>query len=132
MQEYIIPVLLAVNVLISLGLLIFILLQKKKSDGDKAEIEILKEKLSSLSFDSKNVADQLQRNRQDMATSQKFMREEMSASMQKMTDELLKMRKDTYDYHLKMNEMISQSLGEHPRDRLSGQWVSASRHCDRL
>ena len=46
MQEYIIPVLLAVNVLISLGLLIFILLQKKKSDGDKAEIEILKEKLS--------------------------------------------------------------------------------------
>lgn len=111
MQEYIIPVLLAVNVLISLGLLIFILLQKKKNDGDKAEIEILKEKLSSLSFDSKNVADQLQRNRQDMATSQKFMREEMSASMQKMTDELLKMRKDTYDYHLKMNEMISQSLG---------------------
>lgn len=111
MQEYIIPVLLAVNVLVSLGLLIFILLQKKKSDGDKAEIEILKEKLSSLSFDSKNVADQLQRNRQDMATSQKFMREEMSASMQKMTDELLKMRKDTYDYHLKMNEMISQSLG---------------------
>ncbi len=111
MQEYIVPVLLAVNVLISLGLLVFVLLQKKKSDSDKAEIENLKEKLSSLSFDSKNVADQLQRNRQDMATSQKFMREEMSASMQKMADELLKMRKDTYDYHLKMNEMISQSLG---------------------
>ncbi len=111
MQEYIVPVLLAVNVLVSLGLLSFILLQKKKSDSDKAEIENLKEKLSSLSFDSKNVADQLQRNRQDMATSQKFMREEMSASMQKMADELLNMRKDTYDYHLKMNEMISQSLG---------------------
>ncbi len=111
MQEYLMPILIAVNVIISVVLIAITLSQKKKIDEDKEEIKSLNEKLSSLSFDSKNVADQLQRNRADLATSQKIMRDEMSSSMQKMTDELLKMRKDTYDYHLKMNEMISQSLG---------------------
>ena len=111
MKEYLLVIFLAVNLLVSLVLLIAVILQKKQSQKDEEEIKGLKEMLSSLSFDSRSVADQLQRNRQDMATSQKFMREEMSVSMQKMADELLNMRKDTYDYHLKMNEMISQSLG---------------------
>ena len=111
MKEYLPVIFLAVNLLVSMVLLIAVILQKKQSQKDEEEIKGLKEMLSSLSFDSRSVADQLQRNRQDMATSQKFMREEMSASMQKMADELLNMRKDTYDYHLKMNEMISQSLG---------------------
>lgn len=111
MKEYLLVIFLAVNLLVSLVLLIAVMMQKKQSQKDEEEIKGLKEMLSSLSFDSRSVADQLQRNRQDMATSQKFMREEMSASMQKMADELLNMRKDTYDYHLKMNEMISQSLG---------------------
>ncbi len=110
MQEYLIIILLAINAAVSLTLLVLFLSQKKKNREDESVISELREKLSSLSFDSKNVADQLQRNRQDMATGQKFMREEMSLSIQKMTDELLKMRKDTYDYHLKMNETISQSL----------------------
>lgn len=111
MKEYLLVIFLAVNLLVSLVLLIAVVMQKKQSQKDEEEIKGLKEMLSSLSFDGRSVADQLQRNRQDMATSQKFMREEMSASMQKMADELLNMRKDTYDYHLKMNEMISQSLG---------------------
>lgn len=111
MQEYLILIILAVNVIISFWLLISFLSGRKKSKEDEEQIKELKEKLSALSFDSRSVAEELHRNRQDMATSQKFMREEMSSSMQKMSDELLKMRKDTYDYNLKMNEMISQSLG---------------------
>lgn len=110
MEQYFVIALLAVNVILAAVTVVLFMSQNKKRRESEAVINELKEKLSTLSYDSKNVADQLQRNRQDMATSQKFMREEMAASMQKMADELLKMRKDTYDYHLKMNETISQSL----------------------
>ncbi len=110
MQEYAVVIIAAVNLIISASLLVAAVSYKRKSSESEKEIHSLKEKLSALSFDSKYVADELQRNRADSATSQKIMRDEMASSMQKMSDELLKMRKDTYDYHLKMNDMISQSL----------------------
>ena len=111
MQEFLVPLLIAGNILLTAVLLIILLAQKRKSKDDEKEIRSLTEKLSSISFDSRHVADELQRNRADLATNQKIMREEMASSIQKMADELLKMRKDTYDYHLKMNELISNSLG---------------------
>lgn len=111
MQEFLVPLLIAGNILLTAVLLIILLAQKKKSEDDKHQINALTEKLSSISFDSRHVADELQRNRADLATNQKIMREEMASSIQKMADELLKMRKDTYDYHLRMNELISNSLG---------------------
>ena len=110
MQEYIVLSLLAFNVIISAVLVVLLCVLKKKRDDDSKESRDLSEKITAFSYDGKNVADQLQRNRQDMATGQKYMREEMSSSLQKMTDELLNMRKDTYDYHLKMSKMIAQSL----------------------
>ncbi len=110
MQEYIVLSLLAFNVIISAVLVVLLCVLKKKRDDDSKELRDLSEKITAFSYDGKNVADQLQRNRQDMVTGQKYMREEVSLSMQKMTDELLKMRKDTYDYHLKMNDTISKSL----------------------
>ncbi len=111
MHEYIAPLLIAVNIIISAVLLIVFSAQKKKSENSEQQIKALYEKLSAMSFDSRHVADELQRNRTELAASQKIMRDEMSSSMQKTADELLKMRKDSYDYQLKMNEMISQSLG---------------------
>ncbi len=120
MQEYTVMIFLAVNLIFSLCLLVMIILQNKKNKENKSDKDALNEKISSLSFESKNVADQLQRNRQDMASSQKIMRDEMSASMKKMSDELLNMRKDTYDYHLKMNEMISNSLGMMRKENSEG------------
>lgn len=111
MQEFLVPLLIAGNILLTAALLIILLAQKRKAKDDEKEIRSLTEKLSSISFDSRHVADELQRNRADLATNQKIMREEMASSIQKMADELLKMRKDTYDYHLKMNELISNSLG---------------------
>ncbi|MBP3329954.1 MAG: DNA recombination protein RmuC [Clostridia bacterium] len=111
MHEYIAPLLIAVNIIISAVLLIVFSAQKKKSENSEQQIKALYEKLSAMSFDSRHVADELQRNRTELAASQKIMRDETSSSMQKMADELLKMRKDSYDYQLKMNEMISQSLG---------------------
>ncbi len=111
MQEFLVPLLIAGNILLTAVLLIILLAQKRKSKDDEKEIRVLTEKLSAISFDSRHVADELQRNRADLATSQKIMREETASSIQKMADELLKMRKDTYDYHLKMNELISNSLG---------------------
>lgn len=90
--------------------------QKKAMEQKNEETEKLYEKLTHISFDSKNVAEQLQHNRTDLATSQKIMRDEMASSLQKMSDELLKMRKDTYDYNLKMNEAISQSLSNIRRE----------------
>lgn len=111
MHEYIAPLMIAVNIIISAVLLIVFSAQKKKSENSEQQIKALYEKLSAMSFDSRHVADELQRNRTELAASQKIMRDEMSSSMQKTADELLKMRKDSYDYQLKMNEMISQSLG---------------------
>ncbi len=111
MQEFLVPLLIAGNILLTAVLLIILLAQKRKAKDDEKEIRSLTEKLSSISFDSRHVADELQRNRADLASNQKIMREEMASSIQKMADELLKMRKDTYDYHLKMNELISNSLG---------------------
>lgn len=90
--------------------------QKKAMEQKNEETEKLYEKLTHISFDSKNVAEQLQHNRTDLATSQKIMRDEMASSLQKMSDELIKMRKDTYDYNLKMNEAISQSLSNIRRE----------------
>ncbi len=110
MGDYLISGLLIVSIVISVVLLIVLLLQKRKTEQTKKELEVLKEKLSELSFDSKHVADELQRNRAELAASQKMLRDEMSSSMQKMNDELFKMHKDTYEYHLKMSEMISKSL----------------------
>ncbi len=111
MQEYIMPALVALNLILSAVLLVILLTHKKKSENDDHEIRALNEKLSAMSFDSRHIADELQRNRAESASSQKIMRDEMSFSMQKMADELLKMRKDTYDYHLRMSETIAQSLG---------------------
>lgn len=111
MEEFLVPLLVAGNILLTAILLMILLTQKRKSKDNEAEIRALTEKLSAISFDSRHVADELQRNRADLATNQKIMREEMASSIQKMADELLKMRKDTYDYHLKMNELISNSLG---------------------
>lgn len=111
MEEFLVPLLVAGNILLTAVLLMILLTQKRKSKDNEAEIRALTEKLSAISFDSRHVADELQRNRADLATNQKIMREEMASSIQKMADELLKMRKDTYDYHLKMNELISNSLG---------------------
>lgn len=111
MQEYIIPLLIAVNVLISAVLLAIIMAQKKKSESGEKELQSLKEKIMKMSFDSTHVAEELHRNRTELAASQKNMRDEMSASMEKVAEEFLKMRKDSYDYQLKMNEMISQALG---------------------
>lgn len=111
MEEFLVPLLVAGNILLTAVLLMILLTQKRKSKDNEAEIRTLTEKLSAISFDSRHVADELQRNRADLATNQKIMREEMASSIQKMADELLKMRKDTYDYHLKMNELISNSLG---------------------
>lgn len=110
MQENIVLLLLAFNVIISVLLIVLVCALKKKRDEDSKETEKLSEKISAFAYDGKNVADQLQRNRQDMAAGQKYMREEMSAALQKMSDELLNMRKDTYEYHIKMSKMIAQAL----------------------
>ncbi len=110
MQEYIVLSLLAFNVITSVVLVVLLFVLKKKQDNEHKTAEYLSEKIASFSYDGKNVADQLQRNRQDMAAGQKYMREDMAFSLQKMSDELLNMRKDTYDYHIKMSRMIAQSL----------------------
>lgn len=110
MQEYIVLSLLAFNVITSVVLVVLLFVLKKKQDNEHKTAEYLGEKIASFSYDGKNVADQLQRNRQDMAAGQKYMRDEMASSLQKMSDELLNMRKDTYDYHIKMSRMIAQSL----------------------
>ncbi len=116
MQDYVILLLLAVNIIVTIVLLASFLSQKKVGAEKDKEIEKLSEKLTQINFDSKNVAEQLQHNRADFATSQKIMRDEMAQSLQKMSDELLKMRKDTYDYNIKMNEIISQSLSNMRRE----------------
>lgn len=111
MQEYIIPFLIAINILISTVLLTIVLTQKKKTENSEKEMQSLKEKILKMSFDSTHVAEELHRNRKELAASQKSMRDEISSSMQKIVDEFLKMRNDSYEYNLKMSETISQSLG---------------------
>ncbi|MBQ7957463.1 MAG: DNA recombination protein RmuC [Clostridia bacterium] len=111
MQEYVIPLLIAGNIAITAILLAIILTRNKKSENIEKELHALQEKSGQMSFDSRHVADELQRNRTELAASQKIMRDEMAASMQKIADEFLRMRKDSYDYQLRMNEMMSQSLG---------------------
>ena len=110
MQQYVVLALLAFNVIITVLLTVLVCVLKKKRDDDRRELEKLSGRVSDFAYDGKNVADQLQRNRQDMAAGQKYMREEMASSLQKMSDELLNMRKDTYDYHMKMSRMIAQAL----------------------
>ncbi len=116
MQDYGILILAVFNILVFVAVIFFAVTMKKQQSGKEREFEKLTEKLTAISFDSKNVAEQLQHNRTDLATSQKIMREEMTVSLQKMSDELQKMRKDTYDYNLKMNEIISQSLSDMRRE----------------
>ncbi len=120
MTDYILIFLLCVNLILAVAAAIVLFSQRKKNDENRDEIARLSEKLAALSFDSKSVAEQLQLNRNDLATSQKIMREEMAQSMQKTADELLNMRKDTYEYHLKMSETISQSLNLMRRENSEG------------
>lgn len=100
-MEYILLALVAINIIITITLIL-----KIKSTNNSENIE---RKIIEL---SRNMGDEFQRSRQDSSAFQKDLREETSKSLGEISQKLMEMTKLNYESQLSLTEKTSKSLSE--------------------